>query len=157
MFATLTVEKNLNLGGYLHRKEAGRARDIKQRVIELFPILAERRRQLAGTLSGGEQQMLAIGRALMSEPRILLPNEPSLGLSPLFVKLIFSIIGEINARGVSILVVEKNARRALSLADRGYVLENGAITISGPAAELREDPKVQEAYLGGAGLNRGPS
>ena len=152
VFATLTVEENLNLGGYLRRKQKERTREIKDRVFQLFPILVKRRKQLAGTLSGGEQQMLAMGRAMMSEPNILLLDEPSLGLSPIFVKLIFDIIQEINAQGVSILLVEQNARKALRVADRGYVLETGTITASGPADELGSDEKVQEAYLGGSAI-----
>jgi len=152
VFATLTVEENLNLGAYTRQKQKRDVADAKKRVFELFPILAKRRRQLSGTLSGGEQQMLAIGRALMSNPRILLLDEPSLGLSPLFVKLIFKIIREINAQGVSILLVEQNARKALGVANRGYVLETGAVSVSGSAADLRQNKKIQEAYLGGAAL-----
>lgn len=150
VFATLTVEENLNLGGYLRRKDTAGVQATKERVFELFPILIKRRKQLAGTLSGGEQQMLAMGRALMSEPNILLLDEPSLGLSPIYVKLIFDIIKEINSRGVSILLVEQNAKKALAVATRGYVLETGSVTISGPAGDLQKDEKVQEAYLGGA-------
>ena len=152
VFSTLTVEENLNMGAYTRKKNAAWIKKTKNRVFELFPILVERRRQLAGTLSGGEQQMLAMGRALMSDPRVLLLDEPSLGLSPMFVKLIFKIIKEINGQGVTILLVEQNARKALNVADRGYVLEIGNISISGPAAELQTNEKVQEAYLGGAAL-----
>lgn len=152
VFSTLTVEENLNMGAYTRKKNAVWIKKTKNRVFELFPILVERRRQLAGTLSGGEQQMLAMGRALMSDPRVLLLDEPSLGLSPMFVKLIFKIIKEINGQGVTILLVEQNARKALNVADRGYVLEIGNISISGPAAELQTNEKVQEAYLGGAAL-----
>jgi len=152
VFATLTVEENLNLGAYTRQKQKRDVAEAKERVFELFPILVQRRRQLSGTLSGGEQQMLAIGRALMSNPRILLLDEPSLGLSPLFVKLIFKIIREINAQGVSILLVEQNARKALGVANRGYVLETGSVSVSGLASDLRQDKKIQEAYLGGAAL-----
>jgi branched-chain amino acid transport system ATP-binding protein len=123
VFITLTVEENLNLGAYTHRKDAKVITDAKERVFNLFPILKARRNQLAGTLSGGEQQMLSIGRALMSTPRILLLDEPSLGLAPLLVRQIFQTIREINDQGVSILLVEQNARKALSIAHRGYVLE----------------------------------
>ena len=152
VFATLTVEENLNLGAYTRRKDSTALRQAKEMVFDLFPVLPKRRRQLAGTLSGGEQQMLAMGRALMSRPRILLLDEPSLGLAPLLVKHIFNIIKEINAQGVSLLLVEQNARKALAIANRGYVLETGRITTSGTAAELRADAKVQEAYLGGTAL-----
>ena len=152
VFATLTVEENLNVGAYTRRKRVGEVRKAKERVFDLFPILEERRKQFAGTLSGGEQQMMAIGRALMSDPRILLLDEPSLGLAPLLVKHIFQIINEINSQGVSILLVEQNARKALSIANRGYVLETGKISISGMASELQQNAKVQEAYLGGKAL-----
>ncbi|MCG6911407.1 MAG: ABC transporter ATP-binding protein [Deltaproteobacteria bacterium] len=154
VFATLTVEENLALGAYTHKKEKERVQKTRQRVLQLFPILVKRRKQLAGTLSGGEQQMLAMGRALMSEPRLLLLDEPSLGLSPMYVKLIFSIIREINSQGVAVLLVEQNARKALAVANRGYVLETGAMMTSGPAADLRQDQKVQEAYLGGAAVKK---
>jgi branched-chain amino acid transport system ATP-binding protein len=154
VFSTLTVEENLNLGAYSRKKKSGEVAETKERVFELFPILIKRRKQLSGTLSGGEQQMLAIGRALMSDPRVLLLDEPSLGLSPLFVKLIFQIIKEINSRGVSILLVEQNARKALSVAQRGYVLETGNIFISGPASELKNNKNVQQAYLGGRALKK---
>jgi branched-chain amino acid transport system ATP-binding protein len=154
VFATLTVEENLNLGAYVRRKEAKENRQAKERIFELFPLLKKRRRQLAGTLSGGEQQMLAMGRALMSNPRVLLLDEPSLGLSPLIVKHVFEIIREINSQGVSILLVEQNARKALSVANRGYVLETGKISISGTSTELKSNQKVQEAYLGGAALKK---
>jgi len=154
VFATLTVEENLNLGAYVRRKQAKENRQAKERIFELFPILKKRRRQLAGTLSGGEQQMLAMGRALMSNPRVLLLDEPSLGLSPLIVKHVFDIIREINSQGVSILLVEQNARKALGVANRGYVLETGKISISGTSTELKSNQKVQEAYLGGAALKK---
>ncbi len=152
VFATLTVEENLNVGAYTRRKRVVEVRKAKERVFELFPILKDRRKQFAGTLSGGEQQMMAIGRSLMSDPRILLLDEPSLGLAPLLVKHIFQIINEINSQGVSILLVEQNARKALSIANRGYVLETGKISISGMASELQQNAKVQEAYLGGTAL-----
>ncbi len=155
VFATLTVEENLNLGAYTRRGQAAEVKREKERVFDLFPILRRRRGQLAGTLSGGEQQMLAMGRALMSRPKVLLLDEPSLGLAPLLVKQIFQIIREINAQGVSILLVEQNARKALSIARRGYVLETGEISASGPAAQLKNDARVQEAYLGGAALKQG--
>ena len=154
VFATLSVDENLNLGAYTRRKDTRWVEKTKQHVFELFPILVERRRQLSGTLSGGEQQMLAMGRALMSDPQVLLLDEPSLGLSPMFVKLIFKIIQEINSEGVTVLLVEQNARRALSIAHRGYVLETGEVSVSGLASELRENKKIQEAYLGGAALKK---
>jgi len=154
VFATLTVEENLNLGAYTRRKNKKSIKESKERVYDLFPILKKRCNQLSGTLSGGEQQMLAMGRALMSTPRILLLDEPSLGLAPLLVKQIFQIIREINTQGTAILLVEQNARKALSIADRGYVLETGNITINGLASDLRKNKKVQEAYLGGAALRK---
>ena len=154
VFATLTVEENLNLGAYTRRKNKKSIKESKERVYDLFPILKKRCNQLSGTLSGGEQQMLAMGRALMSTPRILLLDEPSLGLAPLLVKQIFQIIREINTQGIAILLVEQNARKALSIADRGYVLETGNITINGLASDLRKNKKVQEAYLGGAALRK---
>jgi len=154
VFVTLTVEENLNLGAYIRRKDKKYIDESKERVYSLFPILKKRRNQLSGTLSGGEQQMLAMGRGLMSTPRILLLDEPSLGLAPLLVKQIFKIIREINSQGTAILLVEQNARKALSIADRGYVLETGNITISGLASDLRKNQKVREAYLGGAALKK---
>lgn len=149
VFSTLTVEENLNLGAYTRRKNTGEVAEAKERVFSLFPLLKDRRRQLAGTLSGGEQQMLAIGRSLMSSPRVLLLDEPSLGLAPILVKQIFDIIREINHQGTSILLVEQNAHKALGIAQKGYVLENGRISISGSATELKSNEKIQEAYLGG--------
>ncbi|MGI6081592.1 MAG: ABC transporter ATP-binding protein [Limnochordia bacterium] len=149
VFANLSVETNLQLGAYLrHRDRAGVARDMKQ-VYELFPRLQERRNQLAGTLSGGEQQMLAMGRALMSSPTLLLLDEPSMGLAPLLVREIFRIIQEINASGTTVLLVEQNARMALSIADRAYVLETGRVMLSGTAQEVATMDEVKKAYLGG--------
>lgn len=148
VFSTLTVEENLNLGGYIKRKDKRKVKGEKEKIFDLFPILAKRRKQLAGTLSGGEQQMLAMGRGLMSSPRLLLLDEPSLGLAPLFVEQIFSIIRSINREHISILLVEQNARKALKIAHKAYVLETGNITISGTAEELRSNTKVQDAYLG---------
>jgi branched-chain amino acid transport system ATP-binding protein len=147
IFANLTVWENLLLGGYLQDKSA--VRRGMERAYGLFPVLAERRNQRAGTLSGGEQQMLAIGRALMAQPRILLLDEPSLGLAPLIVRKIFQIIREINAAGTTIFLVEQNAHMALTLAHRAYVLQTGQIILSGDARQLLADPKVKEAYLGG--------
>lgn len=154
VFSTLSVEENLNLGAFNRRGDKKLVAERKDRAYDLFPILKKRRNQLAGTLSGGEQQMLAIGRGLMSDPQLLLLDEPSLGLAPLLVKQIFKIIKEINEQGVAILLVEQNARKALAIAHRGYVLETGKITISGLSSELKENKKVQEAYLGGAALKK---
>ena len=154
VFSTLSVEENLNLGAYTRQKHKAEIAQAKERVFSLFPILYERRRQLSGTLSGGEQQMLAIGRALMSSPRLLLLDEPSLGLAPILVKQIFNIIKEINIQGTSILLVEQNAQKALGIARAGYVLENGRISASGSVAELKSDKKIQEAYLGGAAFKK---
>jgi branched-chain amino acid transport system ATP-binding protein len=147
VFPQLTVEENLTMGAYA-RADGGVEAD-RERVFELFPRLHERRTQTGGTLSGGEQQMLAIGRAIMSRPKLLLLDEPSMGLAPIVVQLIFEVIQEINAGGVTCLLVEQNARAALGLARRAYVMESGTITLSGPAADLAHDPKVIEAYLGG--------
>ncbi|MGA2478608.1 MAG: ABC transporter ATP-binding protein [Spirochaetia bacterium] len=152
VFSTLTVEENLTLGAFIRRRMKREVADARERVFGLFPLLKERRRQLAGTLSGGEQQMLAIGRALMSTPRVLLLDEPSLGLAPILVHLIFDIIQEINHQGVAILLVEQNAHQALELAHRGYVLEVGTIAVEGLASALKSDPRIQEAYLGGSAL-----
>ena len=148
VFAQQTVEENLNLGAYMRKDRDGIAKDMEE-VYQLFPRLKERRVQLAGTLSGGEQQMLAMGRALMAKPSILLLDEPSMGLSPLLVSEIFNIIREINDKGTTILLVEQNAKRALSIADRAYVLETGKITLEGTGEELASDERVQKAYLGG--------
>jgi len=154
VFSTLTVEENLNLGAYTRKKKTTEVTESKDRVFSLFPILQERRKQLAGTLSGGEQQMLAIGRALMSNPRLLLLDEPSLGLAPILVNQIFTIIREINEQGTSILLVEQNAHKALGIAQKGYVLENGLVATSGSVSELKSNQKIQEAYLGGAALKK---
>ena len=148
VFPDLTVLENLKLGAYLRRDKAEIAKDL-QWVYELFPRLKERDWQLAGTLSGGEQQMLAVGRALMSRPQLLLMDEPSLGLAPLVVQDIFSIIREINRQGVTILLIEQNANMALKTADLAYVLETGSITMSGTGAELLASPAIKKAYLGG--------
>ncbi|SHE98078.1 amino acid/amide ABC transporter ATP-binding protein 2, HAAT family [Caldanaerobius fijiensis DSM 17918] len=148
IFPNMTVLENLELGAYLRSDKEGIKKDLED-VYRRFPRLLERKGQLAGTLSGGEQQMLAIGRALMSRPRLLLMDEPSMGLAPIIVKDIFNIIKEINQSGTTILLVEQNARMALSIAHRGYVLETGRITLEGPAKELADNPQVQKAYLGG--------
>ena len=149
VFGQLTVEENLAMGAYV-RDDAAAVRLDLERAFSLFPRLAERRRQSAGTLSGGEQQMLAIGRALMSRPKLLLLDEPSMGLAPLLVQKIFETILAVAKEGVTILLVEQNARLALEVSSRGYVMETGLITLSGPARELLADPKVRAAYLGEA-------
>ena len=149
VFGQLTVEENLAMGAYV-RSDAAAVRLDLERVFSLFPRLAERRRQSAGTLSGGEQQMLAIGRALMSRPKLMLLDEPSKGLAPLLVQKIFETIVAVAREGVTILLVEQNARLALEVSSRGYVMETGLITLSGPARELLVDPKVRAAYLGEA-------
>jgi len=147
IFPGMTVLENLDMGAYTRRDRAGIAQDL-DRVMELFPRLAERRKQQGGTLSGGEQQMLAVGRALMSRPKLLLLDEPSMGLAPMLIQQIFSIITEINEQGTTILLVEQNAQQALARAHRAYVLETGRIVKSGTGAELLHDPSVKEAYLG---------
>ncbi len=147
IFRQLTVVENLAMGAFVRKDRESVRRDL-ERVFELFPRLAERRSQSGGTLSGGEQQMLAIGRALMSRPRLLLLDEPSMGLAPLLVQRIFETVRRISAEGVTILLIEQNARLALEVAHRGYVMESGTITLSGPAADLLADSKVREAYLG---------
>lgn len=147
IFANLTVLENLKMGAYLRNDKSGIQRDM-QRVYELFPKMKERESQIAGTLSGGEQQMLAMGRGLMSNPDLILLDEPSLGLAPLLINTIFDIILEIKAMGKTILLVEQNAFKALSISDKAYVLEQGSITAHGDAKELINDEKIQEAYLG---------
>jgi branched-chain amino acid transport system ATP-binding protein len=149
VFSTLTVQENLNMGAYSRSDKAG-IEESRQRVFGLFPRLKERRQQVAGTLSGGEQQMLAIGRALMSRPKLLMLDEPSLGLAPLLVRAIFDTIREINRQGVTILLVEQNARAALRLAHRAYVLETGRVALSGAASELLQSERVRQTYLGEA-------
>lgn len=148
VFSTLTVLENLELGAYLRRDKEEIARDIKK-VYEFFPILADRKKQAAGTLSGGEQQMLAMGRALTSRPKILFMDEPSMGLAPLLVQEIFSIIKDINKEGTTILLVEQNASMALQIADRAYVIETGSIVLSGTGTELMQSESIKKAYLGG--------
>lgn len=148
IFPEMTVFENLELGAYLRKDKNNIKKDLEN-VYQCFPILAERRRQTAGTLSGGEQQMLAMGRALMSRPRILLLDEPSMGLAPLLVREIFSIIKDINEAGTTILLVEQNASMALSIAHRAYVLETGSIVMSGTGEELARSNEIQKAYLGG--------
>ncbi|MBA9025678.1 ABC transporter ATP-binding protein [Peribacillus huizhouensis] len=148
VFANMTVEENLQLGAYLRKDKKGIKQDMEM-VYDLFPRLLERLKQQAGTLSGGEQQMLAMGRALMAKPRLLLLDEPSMGLAPLLVKTIFRIIEEINVTGTTVLLVEQNANLALSIADRAYVVETGRIVLSGNAEELTSSEKVKMAYLGG--------
>lgn len=145
LFGAMSVEDNLRLGAYVRRREAA---GTLAEVYGLFPRLAERRGQVAATLSGGERQMLALGRALMSRPRVLMLDEPSLGLAPLVVREIFAIIAALRARGVSIILVEQNARAALAVADRAYVLESGRLVLSGPAAEIARNPQVIDSYLG---------
>jgi branched-chain amino acid transport system ATP-binding protein len=145
LFAPMTVLENLQMGAYLH---GGGAKEDFGRVYELFPLLYERRAQLAGTLSGGEQQMVAMGRALMSKPKLLLMDEPSMGLAPILVERSFEIIKQVHESGVALLVVEQNANVSLSIADRGYVLSTGRMVLEGKAAELREDEGLRKAYLG---------
>jgi branched-chain amino acid transport system ATP-binding protein len=147
IFARMSVHENLVMGTYVRTDKAAIAKDF-DRVFELFPRLAERRTQLGGTLSGGEQQMLAIGRAMMANPRLLLLDEPSLGLAPVLTETIFEVLGEINKQGTTILLIEQNAAMALNLANRGYVLETGEVVQEGRSKELLESPDVQRAYLG---------
>ncbi len=145
LFAPMTVLENLEMGAYLH---GGGTKDDLDRVYELFPLLHERRGQLAGTLSGGEQQMVAMGRALMSKPKLLLMDEPSMGLAPILVERSFEIIKQVHESGVAMLIVEQNANVSLSIADRGYVLSTGRLVLEGPAASLRENEDLRKAYLG---------
>ena len=147
LFPRMTIFENLEMGAYLRKRGADFDADI-EKVYAMFPRVKERRNQLAGTLSGGEQQMVAIGRALMARPRLICMDEPSMGLSPLFVEQTFDIIQEINRQGVTIFMVEQNANMALSIAHRAYVLQTGQVVLSGTAKELRENPLIQEAYLG---------
>ena len=147
VFGALTIEENLAMGAY-SRKDRKEIKQDVERVFGLFPRLKERHRQTAGTLSGGEQQMLAMGRAIMSRPKLLLLDEPSMGLAPLMVQKVFETVLAISAEGVTILLIEQNARLALEVSHRGYVMESGAITLSGDARQLLSDPKVREAYLG---------
>jgi len=153
VFGNLTVHQNLMMGAYLRSDTAGIKHD-EERVYKLFPRLKERQRQPASTLSGGEQQMLAIGRALMSRPSMLLLDEPSLGLAPILVKDIFATLKEINAEGTTIFLVEQNARQALALASRAYVFQTGSIVLAGPSGELLRNKQIQEAYLGARGADR---
>jgi branched-chain amino acid transport system ATP-binding protein len=148
LFTDLSVRKNLRLGGYVRRREPEAVRRTMDEVFELFPLLREKAEEAAGTLSGGQQQMLAIGRALMAAPKMLLLDEPSLGLAPLVVEEVFKSIVEIHARGVSVLLAEQNARAALGVARRGYVIEEGALLLEGPRADLMDNPDVRRAYLG---------
>jgi branched-chain amino acid transport system ATP-binding protein len=155
VFPFLTVRENLELGAFKYRKEHARVRGRMEAMFDMFPRLRDRAVQNAGTLSGGEQQMLALARAMMSEPRLLCLDEPSLGLAPLVVREIFQTIASINARGTAVLLVEQNARYALQIATRGYVLQTGSIMTSGPCSELRSDLRVQEAYLGRSAASAG--
>ena len=147
VFARMTIVENLKMGAYVRADKGAIAADV-DKVFTIFPRLKERRNQLAGTMSGGEQQMLAMGRALMSRPKVLLLDEPSMGLSPIMVDKIFEVVRDVSAQGVTILLVEQNARRALGLADRAYVMDSGLITMEGSAKEMLKDPKVRAAYLG---------
>ncbi|WP_203248106.1 ABC transporter ATP-binding protein [Sporosarcina beigongshangi] len=148
VFADMSVEENIELGAFLRKDKAGIQEDF-QKVYKIFPRLLERRKQSAGTLSGGEQQMLAMGRAIMARPKLLLLDEPSMGLAPLMVKTIFEVVKEINKEGTTILLVEQNANMALSIADRAYVIETGRVILSGTAEELQASEEIKNAYLGG--------
>jgi branched-chain amino acid transport system ATP-binding protein len=147
VFARMSITENLQMGAHIRNDKPEIAADM-DKVFTIFPRLKERKDQLAGTMSGGEQQMLAMGRALMSRPKVLLMDEPSMGLSPIMVDKIFEVVREVYAQGVTVLLVEQNASRALQIADRGYVMESGIITMSGDAKEMLDDPKVRAAYLG---------
>ncbi|MDP2820357.1 MAG: ABC transporter ATP-binding protein [Polaromonas sp.] len=147
VFARMTITENLQMGAYIRDDKAGIAEDI-EKMFTIFPRLRERKDQLAGTMSGGEQQMLAMARALMSRPKVLLLDEPSMGLSPIMVDKIFAVVKDVSARGVTVLLVEQNASRALGIADRGYVMESGVVTMNGDAKALLDDPRVRAAYLG---------
>ena len=147
VFTRMTITENLQMGAFIRNDKAGIEEDI-DRMLELFPRLKERRNQLAGTMSGGEQQMLAMARGLMSQPKVLLLDEPSMGLSPIMVDKIFEVVGDVHKQGVTMLLVEQNASRALSIADRGYVMESGLVTMTGEARQMLSDPKVRAAYLG---------
>ena len=147
VFTRMTITENLQMGAHIRRDKAGIAEDM-DKVFTIFPRLKERKDQLAGTMSGGEQQMLAMGRALMSRPKVLLMDEPSMGLSPIMVDKIFEVVRDVYAQGVTIMQVEKNASRALAIANRGYVMESGIITMHGDAKDMLNDPKVRAAYLG---------
>ena len=147
VFTRMTITENLQMGAYIRDDKDGIAADI-EKMFTIFPRLRERKDQLAGTMSGGEQQMLAMGRALMSRPKVLLLDEPSMGLSPIMVDKIFEVVKDVYAQGVTVLLVEQNASRALSIANRGYVMESGIVTMSGDAKEMLNDPKVRAAYLG---------
>ena len=147
VFARMTITENLQMGAYIRKDKADIAADI-EKVFGIFPRLKERKDQLAGTMSGGEQQMLAMGRALMSRPKVLLLDEPSMGLSPIMVDKIFEVVRDVYAQGVTVLLVEQNASRALGIANRGYVMESGLVTMTGDAKEMLKDPKVRAAYLG---------
>ena len=147
VFTRMTITENLHMGAYVRTDKAGIADDI-EKMFTIFPRLRERKDQLAGTMSGGEQQMLAMGRGLMSRPKVLLLDEPSMGLSPIMVDKIFEVIRDVYAQGVTVLLVEQNASRALAIANRGYVMESGEITMTGKGADMLNDPKVRAAYLG---------
>jgi branched-chain amino acid transport system ATP-binding protein len=158
IFPSLTVEENLMLGGFIHHsplRVGARYRDDLRRVLELFPWMEERLRQKGGTLSGGQQQMLAIARALMSGPRLLLLDEPSLGVAPLVIKQVFDTLVQLNRTGVTILLVEQNANLAMKVSNHAYVLDEGRVVLHGPSEQLRADPQVQEIYLGGRGRHNG--